>query len=319
MTRFILRRTASGILTLIAISFLVFALFYLVPGDPAKSIAGLQALPAQVEAIRAHLGLDQPVWQRYFGFIMGILRGDLGYSFFNQQPVITLIEAALPVTVSVAVGGLAVALLIGIVTGAFSGRNPGGFTDRIASLLVLTGLSVPTFVVGLFLLSMLFYALTVAGLPIFPASGYVSVTQNPGEWARHLILPWLTVGLTNAAVYARLTRSQVIGAYSQAWVDTAIMKGLRPGRIFLCHVLRASLIPIVTQLGLDLAALLGGLIVTEQLFGLNGVGRLSVQAVVKNDQPVIIAVVLLASAFIIIINLLTDLLYPTLDPRVRST
>ncbi|WP_251451225.1 ABC transporter permease [Microbacterium sp. Marseille-Q6648] len=317
MIRFLSRRTLSGILTLIAISALMFVLFYVAPNDPARTIAGVQATNAQVEQVRERLGLDLPIIERYFLYMGGLLQGDLGYSFFNQQPVLDSILQRLPETASIAFGGLAMALLIGVSIGIGAARRPGSILDRASTVFVLSGLSVPTFVVGLLLLYVFFFQLTVIGLPLFPAAGYVDFADDPAQWARHLILPWITVGFVSAATYARLTRSQLAGVLGEDYIRTARAKGLGENAVVYKHGMRSALTPVVTQISLDIAVLMGGLVVTEQIFGINGIGRLAIQSVTRGDQPVIIGTMLLASLFVVISSILVDIVYALLDSRVR--
>jgi peptide/nickel transport system permease protein len=315
--RFLSRRTVSALLTLIAISAIIFFLFYVAPNDPARTIAGVQATNAQVELVRERLGLDLPVLERYFLYMGGLLRGDLGYSFYNQQPVLDSILQRLPETASIALGGLAMALLIGVLVGIGAARRPGSFRDRASTVFVLSGLSVPTFVVGLLLLYVFFFQLTVLGLPLFPAAGYVEFTEDPFEWARHLILPWITVGFVSAATYARLTRSQLAGVLGEDYIRTARAKGLSDGSVVYKHGMRSALTPVVTQVSLDIAVLMGGLVVTERIFGINGIGSLAIESVNRGDQPVIIGTMLLASLFVVISSIVVDIAYALLDSRVR--
>ncbi|NYD68090.1 ABC transporter permease [Agromyces atrinae] len=317
MIRFLSRRVISGILTLIAISAIMFLLFYVAPNDPARTIAGVQATNEQVELVRERLGLNLPVIDRYFLYMGGLLQGDLGYSFYNQQPVLDSILQRLPQTASIAIGGLTLALALGVTIGIGAARRPGSIRDRFSTVFVLSGLSVPTFVVGLLLLYLLFYQLTVLGLPIFPAAGYVDFATNPFEWARHLLLPWITVGFVSAATYARLTRSQLAGVLGEDYIRTARAKGLTEGKVVYKHGMRSALTPVVTQVSLDIAVLMGGLVVTEQIFGINGIGRLAIQSVNRGDQPVIIGTMLLASLFVVISSILVDIVYALLDSRVR--
>lgn len=317
MIRFLGRRVVSGVLTLLAISMVMFVLFYVAPNDPARTIAGVQATNAQVDLVRERLGLDLPITERYGIYMSGLLKGDLGYSFYNQQPVLDAILQRLPQTASLAVGGLAIALLLGVTIGIGAARRPGAIRDRLSTVFVLSGLSVPTFVVGLLLLYVFFYQLTVLGLPIFPAAGYVPFSENPLEWARHLLLPWATVGFVSAATYARLTRSQLVGVLGEDYIRTARAKGLTERTVVYRHGMRSAMTPVVTQVSLDIAVLMGGLVVTEQIFGINGIGRLAIQSVNRGDQPMIIGTMLLASFFVVISSILVDLVYALLDSRVR--
>ncbi|MDJ0333989.1 ABC transporter permease [Salinibacterium sp. G-O1] len=317
MIRFLSRRILSGILTLIAISGVMFLLFYVAPNDPAATIAGPQATNDQIDQVRARLGLDMPVIERYWLFITGLFQGDLGYSFFNKEPVLDSLVRRLPATASLAVGGLVVALGLGVTIGVGAARKPGSWRDKLGTAFVLTGLSVPTFVAGLILLYVFFYLLTVMGLTFFPAAGYVPFTENPLEWARHLLLPWITVGFVAAATYARLVRSQLVSVMGEDYIRTARSKGIREDRVVYRHGMRNVLTPVVTQISLDFAILMGGLVVTERIFGINGIGRLAIDSVNRGDQPVIIGAMLLASLFVVIASILVDLAYALLDSRVR--
>jgi peptide/nickel transport system permease protein len=319
IARFLVRRVALGILTLFAISVIVFVLFYVAPNDPARSIAGPQATFEVVAHVRHTLGLDQPLPQRYWKFLTGMLHGDFGYSYYSQQPVTQQITQRLPVTLSLAVGSAAIFTVLGVGIGVSSARRPGSFRDRFGAIFVLTGLSFPTFVFGLVLLYGLFYQLTLHGITFFPGSGYVPIETSPLQWAQHLLLPWATVAFVSAATYARLSRAMMLDVLSEDYIRTARAKGLSERVVVYKHAMRSALTPLVTQLGVDFAALLGGLVVTERIFGLQGIGSLAVDAVSRGDQPTIIGVVLLASFFVVVMNILIDLVYALLDARVRTT
>lgn len=317
MTRFLLRRVVSGVLTMIAISMVMFVLFYVAPNDPARTIAGPQATFQVVEQIQERLGLDQPVAERYRRYMGGLVQGDLGYSYFNQRPVLDTILSRIPVTASVAVGGAVLWMIVGVPIGIAAARRPGGVRDRLSTAFVLVGLSFPTFVFGLLLLYFLYFRLTLLGFEIFPAAGYVGLSEDPFEWARHMALPWVTIAFVTAATYARLTRGQMLEVLGEDYVRTARSKGLTERRVVYRHALRSAVTPLFTQFGLDVALILGGLVVTEQVFGLQGIGRLAVDSVVRGDQPIIIGVVLFASAIVVLANILVDLGYALLDARVR--
>jgi len=319
MARFFLGRVLSGLLTLFVISLVMFILFYVAPNDPARTIAGPQATFAVVEQIQERLGLDQPLPERFGRFLGDVVRGDLGYSYYNQRPVLDTILGRLPVTASIAAGSAVLWLAVGIPVGITSARRPGSLRDRLGTVFVLVGLSFPTFVVGLLLLYVLFFRLTLIGVEIFPAGGYAPLTENPLEWARHLLLPCITIAFVTAATYARLTRAQMLEVFGEDYIRTARAKGLSERRVVYKHGLRGAITPLFTQFGLDLALLLGGLVVTEQIFGLPGIGRLAVESVIRGDQPIIIGTVLFASAFVVTANVLVDLGYALLDARVRIT
>jgi peptide/nickel transport system permease protein len=242
---------------------------------------------------------------------------DLGYSYYNSEPVTTLIKHALPVTASLALGAAVLWFAGGVAIGVLSAVRPRTLIDRASTLFALIGLSMPTFLTGLLLLYVFFYRFHLAGITWFPPSGYVPLTQDPAAWAQHLVLPWFTLAFATAATYVRLTRGQMLEVLGEDYVRTARSKGIGEKRVILRHGLRAALTPVVTQLGVDLGTLLGGAIVTENVFGLNGLGQLSVQSVIREDQPVVIGVVLLAATFIVVANILVDMTYALLDPRVR--
>lgn len=315
--RFLLRRLLLGVLTLLAVSLGIFGLFYVAPNDPARSIAGPQATFATVDLIRRNLGLDKPVPERFWQFLTSLLHGDLGFSYYSQQSVTSQISQRRPVTFSLAIGSAALFVVVGVSLGIMSARHPGYLRDRFGTVFVLVGLSFPTFVFGLLLLYVAFYLLTIAGLPIFPGAGYVPLAESPFQWARHLILPWVTVAFVSAATYARLSRSMMLDVLGEDYIRTARAKGLSERRVVYKHGMRSVITPLVTQFGVDLAALLGGLVVTERIFGLQGIGSLAVDAVTRGDQPTIIGVVLLATFFVVVANILIDFGYVLLDSRVR--
>jgi peptide/nickel transport system permease protein len=319
MMRFLIRRVLTGLLVVWLISVIVFALFFVAPHNVAQLLLGKFAAQNQqlVQTVTHQLGLDQPIIVQYGHFIWRALHGDLGYSYYSHEPVTKLIGDALPVTASLSLGAAVLWLTAGVLIGVLSATRPRSLLDRAATLFALGGLSFPTFVLGLLLLFVFFYQLHVAGVNLFPGGGYVPLTTSPGQWAAHLILPWITLAVATMATYVRLTRGQLVEVMGEDFIRTARAKGLREGRVIYRHGLRAALIPVVTQFGIDVATLLGGVIVTEQVFGLNGLGRMSVQAVVNSDEPVIIAVVLLAAVFVVAANIIVDLLYAVLDPRIR--
>jgi peptide/nickel transport system permease protein len=317
MFRFLVRRILFGVLVLWLISIAVFVLFFVAPHDPARTIAGRQATAQTVALVRHRLGLDQPVLEQYWLFLTRLAHGDLGYSYYNSEPVRSLIFARLPVTLSLTVGGAILWLLLGVGIGVMAARRPRSVFDRAATVFVLGGLSMPTFLVGLLLLYVLFFRLHLAGVNAFPGGGYVPFAQSPAQWAQHLILPWLTLALVSAATYSRLTRGSLLEVLGEDYVRTARSKGLSERRVIYRHALRSALTPVVTQLGIDVGALLGGAIVTEDVFGLPGLGQEAVQSVTTQDLPVIVGIVLLASFFVVVANIIVDLLYAVLDPRVR--
>lgn len=317
MIRFLVRRILFGLLVLWLISVAVFVLFFVAPHDPARAIAGRQATAQTVALVQHRLGLDQPVLTQYGHFLARLAHGDLGYSYYNSEPVRSLIAARLPVTLSLTIGGAILWLALGVGIGVAAARHPRSLLDRSATVFVLGGLSMPTFLVGLLLLYTLFFKLHIAGIDAFPGGGYVPFTQSPAQWAQHLILPWLTLALVSAATYSRLTRGSLLEVLGEDYVRTARSKGVSEHRVVYRHALRSALTPVVTQLGIDVGALLGGAIITENVFGLPGLGQLAVQSVTTQDLPVIVGIVLLASFFVVAANIVVDLMYAVLDPRVR--
>lgn len=318
MIRFLAGRIAFAALVLLALSTFVFLLFFVAPGDPARLVAGDKATEAQLVQIRSNLGLDRPILEQYVSFLGRAVQGDLGFSYRNQQPVLTLIANRLPATVSLVIGGVIVWLAVGIPIGIMSARHAGGVRDRIGQSFILIGLSFPTFVLGMISLYVFYFLPRQAGFTLFPAGGFKPFWPNPAIWAWHMALPWMTVALTTAAVYARLTRGQMLEVMGEDYIRTARAKGLPESVVVLKHGMRATLTPLVTQLGADIAFLLGGAIVIEQVYGLQGVGALAVQAVNTQDRPIIIGVVMLGGFFIVVANIIVDIAYALLDPRVRQ-
>jgi len=320
MVRFLIRRLLAGVTVLFVIIVAVFVLFFVVaPGDPAANFVGRGATAQQIEMARARYGLDQPVYVQYAKYAGGLLHGDLGFSFRNDEPVRKTLLTRLPATASLAVGSAALWLAIGIPIGILAATRPRSLRDRAATIFSLGGLSAPTFVLGLLMLYVLFFQLTLHGLHLFPGNGYVPLTSNPFEWARHLILPWVTLAITYAASYSRLVRGSLLEVLGEDYIRTARAKGLSERRVVLRHGLRSALTPVVTLLGIDLGSLLGGAIVTEAVFGLQGIGQTAVQAVTTGDLPIIFGTVMFAAFVVVVGNLVVDLAYALLDVRVRAT
>lgn len=317
MTRFLLRRAVHGLVLLWAISMLVFGLFFLAPGDVARRMAGRQATPETVALIRHRLGLDQPIWQQYGNFVWRALHGDLGYDYYHEIPVSEIIVDALPKTLSLVLGAAVLWMALGLVNGIVSARRPRSVVDRSLTLFSLVFYSMPEFLLGLLLLYFAYYRLTVAGAAWFPAGGYVAFSQAPLEWLRSLILPWLTLALLEAAAYTRLTRSSLLDVLGEDYIRTARAKGLSERRVVYRHGLRSALTPVVTQFGIDLGALVGGVVVVEMVFSIDGLGREAITALSNQDQPVIVGIVLFGTLTVVFANLVVDLLYAVLDPRIR--
>ena len=318
MVSFLVRRILLGITVLWAITTVVFVMFFVAPTHVAQLIAGRQATPQTVALVSQRLGLDRPILTQYFDYLSRLLHGDLGYSYYNSTPVTTLLWQRVPVTASLALGAAVLWLVIGISSGVLASIRPRSLADRVVTASALFFYSMPIFLLGLILLYFLFYKLTLAGYPLFPGSGYVPLSEDPVEWLQHLVLPWLSLALVTAATYTRLTRGAMLDVLGEDYIRTARSKGMRERRVTYRHALRSALTPAVTQLGIDLGTVLGGAIITENVFGLPGLGQLAVQSVVQQDQPVIIGTVILAAAFIVISSIVVDLVYAVLDPRVRA-
>ncbi|HET9943594.1 MAG TPA: ABC transporter permease [Terriglobia bacterium] len=317
MTRYLLRRLLWGVAIIWVVATLVFALFFAVPRDVARLIAGRQASEQTIEVVRKRLGLDQPVPVQYVRFLGRLVRGDLGESFLTGEPVAQVIARGFPVTASLAVGAAALWLLIGVGTGVVAATKPRSFFDRALTAVTLFFYSMPPFLLGELLLLLLFFRLYMAGYAFFPPGAYVPLTESATQWARHLILPWLAIALITAATYSRLTRAAMLDVLGEDYIRTARAKGLTESRIIYRHALRSSAAPVMTQFGIDLGGLLGGAIVTEVVFGLPGLGREAVLAITRQDLPVIIGITILSSALVVTASLIVDTCYAFLDPRVR--
>jgi peptide/nickel transport system permease protein len=317
VARFLVRRIALGLLVIWLITVAVFTLFFVAPNDVARTLAGRQATPETVALISARLGLDQPVWKQYLDFLWKALHGDLGYDYYHQVPVTEIMGAALPITLSLALGGAVIWLVMGVTNGVVSAVRPRSVVDRSLTAFALFFYSMPTFLLGLLLLYFLYFRLTLAGYPIFPAGGYAPISDGVGPWVQHLVLPWFTLALVSAATYTRLTRASMLDVLGEDYVRTARSKGIGERRVILRHGLRAALTPVVTQFGIDVGALLGGVVVTETVFSLPGLGKTSIDAINQQDLPVIIGIVLFASVAVVVANIVVDIVYAVLDPRVR--
>ncbi len=318
MLRFLIRRISQGIIVLFMVSIAIYLLFFAGnPHDIARRMAGRRATPDVVERVYHNLGLDQPIYKQYGQWVWHLLHGNLGYDYYNGQPVTHVLAAAVPVTMSLAIGAAILWFILGVSTGVFSSVRPRSFLDRSFTGIALFFFSVPVFVLGLTLIYFLFYRLALHNIHIFPAGDYVSITQSPYQWARHLILPWLTLALITAAAYTRLSRSSMLEVLGEDYIRTARAKGLTERRVIMRHALRSALTPVITQFGIDSAAVIGGAILTESVFGLPGLGRESVRAINNQDLPIIIGVVMISATAVVVANILVDMLYAVLDPRVR--
>ncbi|GAA1563025.1 ABC transporter permease [Kribbella sancticallisti] len=317
MVLFLIRRVGHGLLVLWLISLAVFGLFFVAPSNVAQSLAGRQATPETIAAIKQRLGLDLPVWKQYLNFVENALHGNLGYDYYHQVPVTNIIGQALPITVSLALGAAVLWLLLGVFNGVISAVHPRSLADRGLTLFSLFFYSFPSFLLGLLLLYFLYFQLTLAGYKWFPAGGYSGITQGLGAWVQHLVLPWIALALLLAATYTRLTRGAMLDVLGEDYIRTARSKGIRESRVIVRHGLRSALTPVVTQFGIDLGQLIGGVVVIETVFSLPGLGQTAIVAINQQDLPVIIGIVLFASAAVVVSNILVDIVYAVLDPRVR--
>jgi peptide/nickel transport system permease protein len=312
VTRFLARRLLYSLVVLFGVLVLVFALVHLVPGDPVRIALGTRYTPEAYDALRSASGLDRPLVEQFFTYIGSALTGDLGVSFRNGDPVtITLLER-LPATISLAVVGIAIALLIALPAGVWSALHEGRLSDVIVRITSQFGVSIPDFWLGILLIAL--FASTLGWLP---TSGYRPLFDDPAGWLRHIVLPGLTVGLVAAAIMTRYVRSAVLEVASMGYVRTARSKGLSPRVVTFRHTLRNAMIPILTITGIQLATILGGVIVVEVVFAWPGLGRLVYNAVAARDYPVIQGAVLLIAVLFLLINLIVDALYAVVDPRIR--
>jgi peptide/nickel transport system permease protein len=317
MLAFLVRRIIGMVLVLIAVSFIVFLIFIVVPGgDPAQRIAGRTATQQNIENIRHDWGFDQPFYVQYYDMMKKAFTNNL-VSYTNQTRVVSQIKQGLPATFSLAIGAGIIWLFFGIVVGVVSAVKAGRLSDRVITVLALIGISMPVFWLGLIVR----YYLAEGGLTtFFPDGEYVPLTVSPAKWFSHLILPWCVLAVLFIGFYGRVLRGNILDTVNEDYVRTARAKGLNPRRVMIKHVLRNSLIPIVTLFGLDFAAVLGGgAILTETVFDLHGVGQYAAQSIGSFDLPPIMGVTLFGAFFIVFFSAIIDALYAILDPRIRPS
>lgn len=313
MARFLGARLLSSAVVLLGVLIVVFALVHLVPGDPVRLALGTRYTPEAYEALRAASGLDRSLPEQFFSYLAHAVTGDLGVSFRNGQPVTTTLLQRLPATISLALVGLVVALIISIPAGIFSALREGRVSDVIVRLSSQLGVSIPDFWLGMLLISL--FSVT---LGLLPASGYVAFADDPAGWLRQVTLPGVTVGLVAGAIMTRYIRAAVIDVASSGYIRTAVSKGL-PRRVVVSrHIVRGALVPVLTIAGIQLATILGGVIVVEVVFAWPGLGRLVYDAVAARDYPLIQGAVLLVAVMFIVVNLIVDVLYAVVDPRIRA-
>jgi peptide/nickel transport system permease protein len=313
MARFVIRRLIQMVLVLFAVSILTFLIFNVIPnGDPAERMAGKVPTETQIEAIRREWGFDENIFVQYFTTMKKVFTGDL-QSYFTQLPVGEEILNRLPRTLSLAIGAAILWMFVAICFGLYSAVRAGKFADRFLTIVALIGISMPVFWIGALMNHYLGFK-----WGLFPNGGYVEFTEDPLDWFYHLILPWTALAILFIGFYSRVLRSNVLDTINEDYVRTARAKGLSERRIMIRHVLRNSLIPIVTLWGLDLGAVLGGgAILTEAVFDLQGIGQYTAEAIGALDVPPVLAVTLFAAFFIVVLNAIVDIVYAYLDPRIR--
>ncbi len=311
MAHYLLRRGAQALLVLLGVSIVCFSLVHLVPGDPIRVSLGTRFDPETYQALRERAGFDQPLPVQYLDYVTSAVTGDLGVSFRSGQPVTEILTERLPATLTLTLAAMVVALLIAIPLGIISAVRQGSKLDYGATVVSQVGVSVPDFWMGILLI--LLFAGTLGW---FPPSGYVSPLENPVEWLHHVTLPAVTIGLVSGSILTRFVRSAVLESLSQDYTRTARAKGLPERDVVRRHVLRNAWVPIVTVTGVQLASLLGGVIVVEVIFGWPGLGRLTLDAVQSRDYPVMQGAVLLFATLFLLVNFVVDLLYAALDPRI---
>ena len=312
MLRYLIKRLLATIPVMGVVALLVFSLLYLSPGDPAAVIAGDIATEDDIARIRAQLGLDQPYLVRFGTWLWALAHGDLGISIFTNLPVSTLIGQRIEPTLALTVCTLVVAVGLAVPLGVLAAARAGGWVDRIVMAISVLGFSVPVFVIAYGLI--LFFSVHLEWLPV---QGYRSLKDGLGPFIKHMILPSVALGVVYMALIARITRATMLDVLAQDYIRTATAKGLAPETVLTRHALKNAAVPIVTVIGIGLALLIGGVVVTETVFAIPGLGRLTVDAILRRDYPIIQGVTLLFSAVYVLVNLLVDLSYSFFDPRIR--
>ena len=312
MLSYLIRRVLATIPVIGMVAFFVFSLLYLTPGDPAAVIAGDIATNEDIERIRQKLGLDQPFLTRFGTWAWGVLQGDLGISIFTNLPVTQLIGQRVEPTLSLAICTLIVSVLVAVPLGVVGAWKAGKLVDRLVMLFSVLGFSIPVFVLAYLLIYV--FAIQLDWLPV---QGYVPIREGFWPWLRQLILPSIALGTIYIALIARITRATMLDVLAQDYVRTAHAKGLAPSAVLMQHALKNAAVPIVTIIGIGIALLISGVVVTESVFAIPGIGRLTVDAILRRDYPVIQGVILLFSVIYVVVNLLVDLSYRLFDPRIQ--
>lgn len=312
MLGYIIRRLGSTVLVMGIVGVFVFLLLHLSPGDPAAIVAGDNATPDQIAEIRERLGLDDPLPVQFVRWFGGVLQGDLGISIFSNEPVAKLIGERLEPTISLSLTTIVFAVVIAVSFGVLAAWRAGTLIDRALMGFSVLGFSVPVFVVGYLLIYL--FSINLGWLPV---QGYAPIADGIGPWIQRLILPTIALGLAYVALIARITRTSMLEVLSEDYIRTAKAKGVATRPMLLKHALKNAGVPIVTVIGIGIALLIGGVVITETVFNIPGVGRLVVDAIAKRDYPIIQGVILLFSGVYVLVNLLVDLSYSFLDPRIR--
>ena len=312
MTAYILKRLAATIPVMVIVALFVFLLLHLTPGDPAAIIGGDDATPAAVEAIRHKLGLDRPIWEQFGIYVQNLLRGDLGTSIFSNLPVMTLVKQRLEPTVVLAVSTLVIAVLFAVPMGILAAWKARTLVDRVVMGFSVLGFAVPVFLVGYLLI----YVFAIE-LRWFPVQGYRPLAEGVGQTIRSIVLPASALAMVYMALIARITRASMLDVLSADYIRTARAKGTSRMGLLLHHALKNAAVPIVTVIGIGLALLISGVVITETVFNIPGLGRLTVDAILKRDYPIIQGLIILFAGVKVLVNLLIDLSYVFFDPRIR--
>jgi peptide/nickel transport system permease protein len=312
MTAYILRRLLATIPVMVVVAIFVFFLLRLAPGDPAAIIAGEDATAAQIAAVRTKLGLDRPVFEQFVVWLGAMLQGDFGTSIFSNLPVSRLIAQRVEPTLSLMLSTLLVAVALAIPLGVLAAWKARGLIDRIVMSFAVLGFAMPVFLVGYVLIYV--FAVKLGWLPV---QGYTPIREGLWPWAESLILPSFALGITYMALIARITRASMLEVLAQDYIRTATSKGLTTERVLLLHALKNASVPIITVIGIGIALLISGVVITETVFNIPGLGRLTVDAVLKRDYPIVQGLIIVFAAAKVLVNLIIDISYVFLDPRIR--
>jgi peptide/nickel transport system permease protein len=312
MLAYIVRRLFLTLPVMALVAIVVFLLLHLSPGDPAAIMAGDNATAETIAQIRAKLGLDEPIWKQFLVWLWALVQGDLGQSLFWGDPVTTLIGQRAEPTVSLALTTISFAVLVAITLGVVAAANPGTWIDRGVMGFAVLGFSLPVFVVGYILIFV--FAIDLKWLPV---QGYSRLSEGVGPWLRNLVLPSLALGMAYVALIARITRTTMLEVLSEDYIRTGKAKGVANRPLLLRHALKNAAVPIVTVIGIGIALLIGGVVITETVFNIPGIGRLVVDAISRRDYPIVQGVIMLFSGLYVLVNLLVDLSYTLFDPRIR--